>query len=156
MRIKAEAGKGKLAHIDATDGNHAGCFQSLHYIGIILRRLRIGEHDRSGRRRQAGNGKEILPGNRNAIQQPARTPFAQPLGRSRRLFLRACLKQPRENRLILVGPDRIQRLLGQRYRIETAGLDQDRQLRDRFAEMCLCHRPCSPLPPTSCIQRRTR
>ncbi|SCB47163.1 hypothetical protein GA0061102_105728 [Rhizobium miluonense] len=79
MWIEAEAGKGKFAHIDPADGNHARSLQRLDHIRILLRGRRIREHDRSSRRRQAGDVEEVLPGDGYAVDQSARTPFPQSL-----------------------------------------------------------------------------
>ncbi len=133
MRIDAETGKCKLAHIRSADADHAGLFQRGHHIGVPRRRLIIRKHGRSGRGHRSLQIKKILPGHGNALEKPAGTAFANACRCGLRFGGGPLRRQPYENGLIGLLTDRIDCLFHQGARIKVATLDESGKLRDVLA-----------------------
>lgn len=133
MRIDAETGKSKLAHIGAADGDHARLLQRRHHICVAGSRRIVRQHRRSGSGCHAREIEKILPCHRNAIEYTTGAAFANTFRCRFRLRHGALRRQADKNRLVIVLIDRIERLLHQTTWIEMAALDENRKLRDVLA-----------------------
>lgn len=133
MRVDAKAGKRELTHIGTADRDHSGLFQRRHHIGVTGSRRIVRQHRRSGRGRHAFKVEKILPGNWNTVEHAKGTTLANAFGGTLGFRHRPRCRQADKNRLVVVFPNRIERLFRQSTRIEMPALDENGKLSDVFA-----------------------
>lgn len=131
MRIDADAGKGEFAHIGAADGDHAGLFQQVDDGGIGLCRRVLFQDRRAGGRDHAFQRKEILPGDRNAVENAQRPAVAVTGGRGFGLLHGTLLRQRDEDGFVRMAFDGVEDLFGNLDRCGFTELEEGGEAGDR-------------------------
>lgn len=139
MRIDAQSGKGKFAHIGAAYGDHARLPEKTDDRRIAAGGRVGGQDDGACRRRQPFNVEKILPGDRNAVQQTERAPFPQTFRGGARLLHPPAFEQGGEDRLVAAIRDGFKHRLGHVDGIGGAALNEDGKLGDRHRAEGFAH-----------------